>query len=653
MGLLSLGSPLSWEETKKYADHVRKHGIEQFLHIYNRLKTRQNDMLKWGDEVEYTLIKFDHENKKAYLNLKAEEFLEILQVEENTNPGNNPTSWKPEYAGYMLEGTPGKPLGGCMRHFNTIEANMKLRREEVNSLLEPDEAVLSIVSFPRLGSPKFTFPEHPVTPGEGVTSSLFYPDQAIFQGHPRFATLSRNIRERRGSKVAINVPIFKDVNTPSPFIEESPEVKGEGASASKPDHIYLDAMGFGMGCSCLQMTFQACSIDEGRHLYDQLAVVTPIVMALSAATPIFRGYLGDIDCRWSVIAGSVDDRRPEELGLEPLKESRFVIPKSRYDSISCYLSPEGAKYNDIELVMDEDIYDQLTKNGIDELLARHYAHLFIRDPMTLFKEHIDEDDTQSSNHFENIQSTNWQTMRFKPPPPNSPIGWRVEFRPTEVQLTDFENAAFVAFVVLLSRVILSFDLNLLIPISKVDENMQTAQKRDAVRQGKFYFRKTLKNCKPQCAGSACCEQPSNTCDDITLMSVDTIINGKEGEFPGLIPLMNSYLSNVDVDIDTRCTISQYLKLIQKRASGELMTTARWMRQFVHDHPSYKKDSVVSEEICYDLMNMCNKIANGEEKCPELIGNHVSKTNNVLDKKCIRIQDEINKMEAEKIKEMGI
>lgn len=51
MGLLSLGSPLDWSETKKYADHVRKHGILQFLHIYNKLKDRENDCLKWGDEV--------------------------------------------------------------------------------------------------------------------------------------------------------------------------------------------------------------------------------------------------------------------------------------------------------------------------------------------------------------------------------------------------------------------------------------------------------------------------------------------------------------------------------------------------------------------------------------------------------------------------
>ncbi len=43
-------------------------------------------------------------------------------------------------------------------------------------------------------------------------------------------------------------------------------------------------------------------------------------------------------------------------------------------------------------------------------------------------------------------------MRFKPPPPDAAeIGWRVEFRPTEVQLTDFENAAYCCFVAVLTR----------------------------------------------------------------------------------------------------------------------------------------------------------------------------------------------------------
>ena len=49
--------------------------------------------------------------------------------------------------------------------------------------------------------------------------------------------------------------------------------------------------------------------------------------------------------------------------LQPLKENRFVIPKSRYDSISTYLSPEGIKYSDIDLVYDKEIYQQLVDGG--------------------------------------------------------------------------------------------------------------------------------------------------------------------------------------------------------------------------------------------------------------------------------------------------
>ena len=53
MGLLSIGEPLTWEETKKWADHVRRVGIKQFINHYKRLKDRKNDELKFGDEVSY------------------------------------------------------------------------------------------------------------------------------------------------------------------------------------------------------------------------------------------------------------------------------------------------------------------------------------------------------------------------------------------------------------------------------------------------------------------------------------------------------------------------------------------------------------------------------------------------------------------------
>ena len=142
------------------------------------------------------------------------------------------------------------------------------------------------------------------------------------------------------------------------------------------------------------------------------------------------------------------------------------------------------KYNDLPLVIDEAIYAQLRESGIDHLLARHLAHLFIRDPLVIYEEKLELDDSLSTDHFEvahvissflwvfsynlqNIQSTNWQTMRFKPPPLNSSIGWRVEFRSLEVQITDHENAAFAVFIVLLTHVILANHLNLYIPITKV------------------------------------------------------------------------------------------------------------------------------------------------------------------------------------------
>lgn len=48
-------------------------------------------------------------------------------------------------------------------------------------------------------------------------------------------------------------PVFKDKNTPSPFIETFPNDDGEAAKAAKPDYIYMDAMGFGMGNCCLQV----------------------------------------------------------------------------------------------------------------------------------------------------------------------------------------------------------------------------------------------------------------------------------------------------------------------------------------------------------------------------------------------------------------
>src|SRR5271167_4610630 len=181
--------------------------------------------------------------------------------------------------------------------------------------------------------------------------------------------------------------------------------------------------------------------------------------------------------------------------------------------------------------------------GVDELLANHIAHLFIRAPLVIFNETINQNDAVDSDHFENLQSTNWQHMRFKPPPPGSNIGWRVEFRSMEIQITDFENAAFAVFIVLVTRVILSFGLDFYIPISKVEQGMARAHIRDAVLNQKFWFRKNVFPARSSRPGTPKGSRPGTPAAsagaDYEEMSIDEIINGQSGPsgFPGLVILV--------------------------------------------------------------------------------------------------------------------
>ena len=47
-----------------------------------------------------------------------------------------------------------------------------------------------------------------------------------------------------------------------------------------------------------------------------IRVQAHVQLALTAASPAFRGFLADVDARWNVIAASVDDRTEEERGLK-------------------------------------------------------------------------------------------------------------------------------------------------------------------------------------------------------------------------------------------------------------------------------------------------------------------------------------------------
>jgi len=866
MGLLKVGVPKTWDESKKDLGYIRKAGIRQFVSTYNRVKDLKGDELLWGDEIEYGIFHVDPETKQIRLSLRAKNVMDELNRKEAEHSQiAEGCNWVPEYGAWMVEATPNRPYTGFSTDLLRVERNMRLRRKRILTVLGENEIAPTVSAFPLLGTLGEDGSVPPVPVGGPITLSEYIGD-GIINPHPRFGTLTANIRQRRGSKVNIKVPLFRDADTPefkdfgslpaggvdgccgsdsqqlwrygkgdvceekygrdfvtvgcsATFRDESgddstgmatmekwlvdvqcegcrglfyrsapnvivtdadwprngdvvvgyeiPNTPGwirlqngyylpmhsddgkvqflhkvskraqtqntemkrigsntplfrgpdedqannvasllggtvavaeestNGISGSKEKDsrsseslraaVHMDAMAFGMGCCCLQITFQAKDIDESRFIFDQLAVMAPIMMALTASTPILKGRLLDTDARWGIISESVDGRTPFERGrTDPNAPYEFYnakgerqIYKSRYDSISTYIyqgSMAGGQdtkgltnrvlniYNDIPLEIDESCYQDLRDAGVDPALAQHVAHLFIRDPLVVFNGSVEEvDDETQTEHFESIQSTNWQTVRWKPPPPrdspNAPhIGWRTEFRSMEIQLTDFENAAFAVFIVLLQRTILTFDLNLYIPISKVDANMQRAHSRNSSGRGKFFFRRHLapleegddgygvkyvsmfaEAAKGNFNGStedieeedadgvsdkrrtAPTAPGSNEENAFEEMSMEEIMCGKGDYFPGLIPLVRAYLDHISADSTSTSRLHGYLDFIEKRATGELMTTATWLRNFVRNHPDYKNDSHVSETIAYDLMVACKNIGEGKLHVPELLG----------------------------------
>ena len=218
MGLLKQGHPLSWEEIKPYIDYIHKHGILQFINLFNKYKDRQGDSANWGDEIEFTIIKFDDENKKVRVSLRADVILKQLIKEDEANEKAgiiNNASWCPEYTNFMLETNPAQPYEADLTCFKKVESNMIRRRAEAVKKLDSNESLTSI-NFPSLGVQGFSDPEYLPNPNS-IGQSIFFPDEIIFQDIPRMLILTENCLKRRGEKIAINVPIFKDSNTKDPF----------------------------------------------------------------------------------------------------------------------------------------------------------------------------------------------------------------------------------------------------------------------------------------------------------------------------------------------------------------------------------------------------------------------------------------------------
>mmetsp|Transcript_26393 Transcript_26393/g.47400 ORF Transcript_26393/g.47400 Transcript_26393/m.47400 type:complete len:592 (+) Transcript_26393:32-1807(+) len=585
MGFLEIGEPpLQWEEVEKVKEYVRTHGVEQLIHLFNRNKTHINHHVKWGYELEYHLISLDPATRSSKVFIRS---VEVITTASTCGA----LDWHPEYGAWMIEMTPKLPFSDDFQELTEIEQRLIKTRRCLNlkcAELDPNARMLSAPCFPLLGVGDFFHPKDSEEHKNEVCSSDYLDDRVIFP-HPRFPCLTKNIISRRRRKIDIRVPIFKDVNT----LDNEPV----------PGMICMDANGFGMGMCSLQVTFNTPCLTLSRFLHDQLTPLTPILLALSACTPAFKGKLANIDVRWTVIAQSMDDRREEELA---------TITRPRYCGTCLYIGKDSAQYNDIPLYRHEETYNKLLEAGFDEIIANHFAYIFVRDPLVVFPDKLEVDDSQFTNHFENFQSTNWQSMRFKPPPSqDSDIGWRIEFRPIDIQITDFENTALAVLVYLFSRVILTDNLRFAMPISLVDLNMERAHDVNALLTQRFWFRKNVlprdfESTQTMISGR--CDEP----DQFAELTIEEIFFGTS-DFDGLFKFIEIYLKEKSSCSDEQyAAIDRYFTVIKRRIRGEIPTGAQWQRNFILNHPGYRKDSLVTAPIVYDLLEKMTSTEWNEE-----------------------------------------
>ena len=93
----------------------------------------------------------------------------------------------------MVEATPRRPYGSYSTDLVQVERNMNIRRELIEQVLAEEERYLTLAIFPLLGVGQFT--HRPFSVFGPATLSEYVPDEVINQ-HPRFPTLSQNIRMR-------------------------------------------------------------------------------------------------------------------------------------------------------------------------------------------------------------------------------------------------------------------------------------------------------------------------------------------------------------------------------------------------------------------------------------------------------------------------
>ncbi|KAF7590339.1 hypothetical protein BBP40_002942 [Aspergillus hancockii] len=568
--------PFSPEDIQKVSPQARKWAAEQILNVWRWGKDVSNPETLWGDEIEYSMVELDSSQCRATALLCQESVLQ---------------------------------------QWDKHKAIDDSRRALIKSFLGPSQYPLTIATFPRLGAKgQYTTPHY--NPSQTDIHYRMLPPQ-MMSSVLRYQYTTQKILGRRRRPVGVHAPIYQDMNTATPFVDDQFQREQESTNnasvRTESGCIFLEGQGFGMTTCALQTTFQTANERDARWLHDQLVVLGPTLLALTAGTPILKGYLVNTDARWNYLTASADDRTLEEVAqFNKSYNPCCPTPLTRWSSNRVYLShdrPPDIANACGQARVDEAARQQLLDGGMDESMASYFSNLLWNEPMWLNQDDLDFTSPDSDHIFHKFQHGFWKHVHLKMPEADTGAGWRIEFRPMEVQFKDSENAAFAVFMFLLSRAIVTYRLNFYIPIELVTDSMERAQQLDAVTKEHVWFRRrdwgpSELNYIPVVPMNGH-TRPRSIDNTYGLMTIDEIINGEHStspsRFPGLVAIARSYLLERELLPNEEAKLVQYLNLVSCRARGTLPTPARWMRDFVASHEDYQQDSVVGERTCHDML----------------------------------------------------
>ena len=579
--------------------------------LLNKFKDQKKcpkEMLKFGTEAETHLLKRVEMDGQVYFSIdnRGKQF-----IDKSNETFGKELEIKEEFPSWMIEIIPGSPFERFL-DFNEIYSHYEFARKNLNQITEKDSVVvMGMSTLPQLATLNYYIPDSGrVTPIKDrkiineFSKSDYFIDDTI-NNHSRFKSLTMNVRNRKGSKPKIRIPVFQDTKT-------------------KEKEVVLDHFGVGMSNIAMQVTYSCKDMDECRWIYDQMHVFGPIAQCLSNSTGVVFGKLMDWDSRWRLIEQGCDDRKEIE---------KNKILKSRYSPANLYISndPRNRKrYNDrpftINKKFKKNMKRHFKKEGSpfykDTRLLNHYAYLFVRECLTIFDSKKIKN-TKNTYDFETIQSSNWNDVRFKPPGSfESKLGWLMEFRSMDSPLTSKEKAALIYFFTMIQRICVDEKLRVsfYVPISSVDKNFDVAISRNSITEGKFIFRKYF---------SKYLHGKKFQKDDVVEVTMQELLLGN-AQFDGLKKLIEAFIEVNEEKLKQESHQLGY-NVIQRiwnvfdfyvaRSKGEILSNSAFIKEFVMNHPDYKNDSNVSDRISTDLINKILEIQKIDYDA-KLFGNHL-------------------------------